>query len=459
MKYFLLAACIFLTVLSHIQNVQMMHPSSDFCCPCPDGEACCDGYLCENGVSYCCTLCCKYGSEICNSGINGPVCEPHDDGYCPEQPDGHCTAGPVSCLSPAQQCCAVTYEQGCINTHGKACCSQCCDRHYESCSTPDCAIIPGSCEHPNAEDSCSFYNKCLDAQFQCGPEGYPLGFGLHYCEIFLQMQSLECVSQAGNNWMQFVRQCLQDKLAPLLNAQPQPTCEEVEKFAFESHPDCYVTEDSRLNICNLPGTAAEVGYVARKGLASYNGFAQILTILGRCSVSWGHSLWYKFMDSVMVVFGPTYEPINDIPEEYSIPAAESFGTFLSDCYRLLRLGKLENDSQSQVEYVQRAFVPISYIYGNYSLAMQQLDVPSWECIFSRTATWLVTGEYILNGTIVYHQLVAIEPLLDWLDSQCGTNSGYGDSESCGWALGNFTGIIQYATQADKCITAINKKLS
>jgi Phosphomannose isomerase type I len=31
---------------------------------------------------------------------------------------------------------------------------------------------------------CSFYAYCLEARYHCGPNGYPIGYGLKYCEKF-----------------------------------------------------------------------------------------------------------------------------------------------------------------------------------------------------------------------------------------------------------------------------------
>lgn len=112
-----------------------------------------------------------------------------------------------------------------------------------------------TCSGPQS-DSCTFYPDCLEARYHCGTEGYPIGYGLHYCSLFAE--SAQDMSGAGRQWISDTRFCLQDALVPYTNAtagreeegEPAASCEEIRKFAFGTHPACYV--DS--GVCKLPPT-------------------------------------------------------------------------------------------------------------------------------------------------------------------------------------------------------------
>ncbi|CAJ1935384.1 unnamed protein product [Cylindrotheca closterium] len=93
-----------------------------------------------------------------------------------------------------------------------------------------------SCQEPSGK-TCKFYSECLEEKFQCGDSGYPLAFGLHYCEVFLRNDP--DFSEEGLVWAAKVRQCLQDALVETLDRDM--SCEEVETFAFDSHPECYAS--------------------------------------------------------------------------------------------------------------------------------------------------------------------------------------------------------------------------
>ena len=50
--------------------------------------------------------------------------------------------------------------------------------------------LPATCPNPAAEASipndCGFYKDCLEATFNCGEKGYPIGYGYKYCNRFLE---------------------------------------------------------------------------------------------------------------------------------------------------------------------------------------------------------------------------------------------------------------------------------
>ncbi|KAJ7780464.1 hypothetical protein B0H14DRAFT_3507542 [Mycena olivaceomarginata] len=44
-------------------------------------------------------------------------------------------------------------------------------------------------------DDCTFYTDCLEAKYQCGADGYPIGYGFHFCTKFAESKSI--LSTAG----------------------------------------------------------------------------------------------------------------------------------------------------------------------------------------------------------------------------------------------------------------------
>ncbi|KAK7056706.1 hypothetical protein VNI00_002423 [Paramarasmius palmivorus] len=98
--------------------------------------------------------------------------------------------------------------------------------------------------------SCAFYSDCLEAHFQCGPNGYPIGYGLKYCTKFSTPENLARFSQKGQDWMWDTMHCLQTALVPDLQtpATAPGACEKLEEKAFGTHAQCYVSS----GLCTLP---------------------------------------------------------------------------------------------------------------------------------------------------------------------------------------------------------------
>ena len=53
---------------------------------------------------------------------------------------------------------------------------------------------------------CSFYSDCLEAVYQCGVDGYPLGYGLKYCEAFRDNYAI--FDEQGQSWVNDTLLCL-----------------------------------------------------------------------------------------------------------------------------------------------------------------------------------------------------------------------------------------------------------
>ncbi|KAG5634686.1 hypothetical protein H0H81_001098 [Sphagnurus paluster] len=109
-------------------------------------------------------------------------------------------------------------------------------------------LAPSTCANP-PRDSCAFYSECVEAKYNCGPQGYPLGYGGHFCEKF--GANRQKLSAKGQAWMVDTMQCLQRELIPeATGTAASATCASIQKKAFLSHARCYV--DSGL--CKLPPT-------------------------------------------------------------------------------------------------------------------------------------------------------------------------------------------------------------
>ena len=115
------------------------------------------------------------------------------------------------------------------------------------------STTPGECSNPQPND-CNFYAQCIESRYNCGPTGYPIGYGQYYCDKFVADASL--LSPEGQTWMVSVMLCLQRDLVPyaLGAAQGFSNCQTLQDFAFSTHPGCYVSS----GLCTLPVTDWEV---------------------------------------------------------------------------------------------------------------------------------------------------------------------------------------------------------
>lgn len=112
---------------------------------------------------------------------------------------------------------------------------------------PRTTSVTNECSDPKP-NSCSFYPDCLEALFHCGPSGYPIGYGLYYCEKFSALRSQ--MSAAGQAWVTDTMLCLQSDLVIYGNGLQNTTCSALKAYAFGTHADCYV----KSGICALPPT-------------------------------------------------------------------------------------------------------------------------------------------------------------------------------------------------------------
>ncbi|EZF33397.1 hypothetical protein H109_03906 [Trichophyton interdigitale MR816] len=108
---------------------------------------------------------------------------------------------------------------------------------------------PDECSSP-APNSCSFYTACLEKRIPCGPDGYALAYGDHYCNRFSAASPQ--LSASGQEWVTKTMLCLQQKLVPAALGEDEQvsTCPAVREFAFSTHPECYIEG----GVCLLPPT-------------------------------------------------------------------------------------------------------------------------------------------------------------------------------------------------------------
>ena len=83
-----------------------------------------------------------------------------------------------------------------------------------------------------------FNNKCANAK-----DEYALSYGEKYCEKF--RVSYSQFSPQAQQWIDKVRKCLQQELAPYVGSEI--FCGQLRDVAFDSHKDCYINS----GLCKL----------------------------------------------------------------------------------------------------------------------------------------------------------------------------------------------------------------
>jgi hypothetical protein len=117
--------------------------------------------------------------------------------------------------------------------------------------------LPSVCSAPVG--NCSFYTTCVEAVLPCGPNGYAIGYGGRFCQMFTD--TLASYSTRGQTWVTNVRMCLQralvSEVATVMNGTSL-SCTEIQDYAFTSHVACYTDPlangDISLSVCTLPIT-------------------------------------------------------------------------------------------------------------------------------------------------------------------------------------------------------------
>lgn len=151
--------------------------------------------------------------------------------------------------------------------------------------------VKASCRyHTPIVADCNFYSQCLEDKFNCGSEGYPLGYGAKYCERFSSMgtnqafKNLKFTSK-GLKWRDRTLRCLQEDL--IIKFESLNTCSEIKSQAFESHASCYTQSDASL--CDLGPSDLEsvISIVdAIDAFGSYGGVKQLVQVGTTCIPEW-----------------------------------------------------------------------------------------------------------------------------------------------------------------------------
>lgn len=157
-------------------------------------------------------------------------------------------------------------------------------------STIQCCVKAGPSDRISLRDSdctnpkpntCNFYSDCLEKEVHCGPSGYPLGYGLKYCNAFTAARPR--MSGAGQAWVTATMLCLQNKLVPYATgAEKAASCSALKSAAFATHPSCYVSS----GVCKLPPTdwAIIIQTVSLKELfGSLDALKQTLITVSDCA--------------------------------------------------------------------------------------------------------------------------------------------------------------------------------
>lgn len=144
----------------------------------------------------------------------------------------------------------------------------------------ECSSLVGTCE----------YYSCIEKnRLSCGETGYPMGYGLNYCEklssIEFQPASTALGNRVfpadGNKWKVNVRSCLQVEMEKYFQTNPNSTCQELRTFAFNSHPGCYT---QAVNFCELNvQSIVQVGLaIAPRDLVSSESQTQVRETANLC---------------------------------------------------------------------------------------------------------------------------------------------------------------------------------
>jgi hypothetical protein len=144
---------------------------------------------------------------------------------------------------------------------------------------------------------CSFYERCAEPHFQCGPKGYALGYGGKYCQAF--KDNVDKFSPQGQKWIYSVMTCLQEKIVPLVEANTKMTCDKFRSFAYGTHPGCYTLPEN--SICRLPQDWAKLLVIIRQELFDPATFKQAIAVARACGSQFFQAIFDAVDDDTKVL--------------------------------------------------------------------------------------------------------------------------------------------------------------
>jgi hypothetical protein len=161
------------------------------------------------------------------------------------------------------------------------------------------SILAQDCNTLSQNDDCEFYVKCLEDKFQCGSDGYPVGYGYRYCNKFLQY--FDEFPPAGQDWIKKTLVCLKQELVPVMD-NDDTSCSTVYSIAFNSHPQCYVKSgfcDLFVDYGNIKQTLSALFKVYDiKDFASATSLKQVFQTATMC----GGDFVFKIMKIIKDIF-------------------------------------------------------------------------------------------------------------------------------------------------------------
>ena len=168
-----------------------------------------------------------------------------------------------------------------------------------SCSTGEFLTLNSEnrlepdCYSPQGDD-CEWYINCLERRYPCRGtgNGYAIEFAYKFCNLFFD--NYNDFSEAGRNWVDAVRKCLQVQLVPPLRLWVSYTCADIRRIAFDSHPGCYTNVNPSMCelgpadvwqafiVVNFPNGDITEGALAQEFISTT---AQMLSVIRICLFS------------------------------------------------------------------------------------------------------------------------------------------------------------------------------
>ena len=152
-----------------------------------------------------------------------------------------------------------------------------------------------TCQSLTEDETCDFYLTCLEDEYHCGPDGYPVGYGHKYCSKFTD--HLADFSESGQLWIKKTLVCLKQTLLPLVG-KDDTTCQIIHDAAFDSHPKCYALN----GFCDLffdpvhilQNVKGLLNVYEIKDLTQLISIKQMVQTAGLC----GEGVMEKFLDAI-----------------------------------------------------------------------------------------------------------------------------------------------------------------
>ncbi|CAL44974.1 DUF19 domain-containing protein [Caenorhabditis elegans] len=141
-----------------------------------------------------------------------------------------------------------------------------------------CTLISVISAKPDPE-ICEKY-EVVEQKFKCGPDGYPLHFGLRNCLMFNNQSTLDKFTPKGRKFVGCSTNCLVKAIVNI--SEYSTSCTQIQEEAFKSHVDCYLN----CNFCEVCKTEklAFLGSYDWTDFLSYAAVKQVLAIIRKCGI-------------------------------------------------------------------------------------------------------------------------------------------------------------------------------